>query len=699
MRKLLAIPALLLSQSVLAGPFAECPAQAFLTQGTAAQTYAINLVTGDYRVQAETMGTSRPVNGMGFNPLDNYLYGWSYEHHSPARIHSDSTIEPLRVANLTDQDFYVGDVHPNNNHYYVYRSGESYGLYSIQLDESAADYLQMKQIIDGETLSMRIADMAINPADEMAYGVAHDGELYRFDLTTGDHSALGNVGQNGPFGAAYFDPDGNLYVGRNRDGAIYKIDIGNANHVAQLFASGPASNINDGSRCALAPISNQATTLLDFGDAPDSYGTYLASNGARHGLGNDAKLHLGEGVDAEADSSAFPLSDDDNDRKDDEDGIQFATDIVGGEKAVAIVRSSGEGYLSGWIDLQGDGTFDAGDQLLADVKVSEGKQAIYIEVPGGVQAGKTWARFRLSSRAGLEATGGVADGEVEDYQVELREQELTVNHYPSATGWTTVAFEDNWPMEGDYDMNDLVVYMRTATARNRSGIKQVNITGEVAAVGAAYHNGFAVRLPGVKYSQVDIDNVRYSINGQPVDFEPIEGGREEAILMVTYNLWDYVGTGDLCLFYRTEPGCGSSIHMSFEAEIPMLEPVNAKLRGVLDPFVFATPGAWHGGHFMTAPGRSYEIHLKNQQPTEAFDYALLDQQGDDASNAARQRFFQTTNGLPWALEVGTRWQYPSEYNDVSHAYKLFSRYARSGGLQNTFWYDPQFTNQDLIFSE
>ena len=697
MRKLLAVSTLFVAQSVMSAPFDACSPQAYLTQGKVPQTFGVNLVTGEYRLEATSMGTRKAVNATGYNPVDNYLYGWSYEAAAPVRIHSDMQVEKLDVDNIAGHQFYIGDVHPTNNKYYVYRRGAKYGLYAIQLDPDAADYLQMTKIVDGKTLSVNMADMAINPADGFAYAVSNSGELARIDLQSGTHSQLGNVGQRGTFGAAYFDPNGNLYIGRNHDGSIFKVAVGAGNYTAELFASGPASNTNDGARCALAPVEDVSIAKMDFGDAPDSYGSYLESNGARHGLG-DGSLYLGTLVDGESDGSVYPLSDDANSDTDDEDGIQFATDIIGGQKAVAIVSASASGYLSAWIDLSGDGAFDVEDQILTDLQVASGKQAVYIDIPPGLTEGKTWARFRLSSELGLQPTGGVPDGEVEDYQVKLHAEEVTVNHYPSATDWTTLAFEDNWPLEGDYDMNDLVVYMRTAIASTDSGVKKVSISGEVAAVGAAYHNGFAVRLPGVKASQVDLENVKYTINGEPVSYPAIEGGREEAILMVTYNMWDFVGTGEHCLFYRTESGCGSAIQMKFEAEIPMLEPVQAELRGVLDPFLFATPGAWHGGHFASAPGRSYEIHLKNQAPTEAFDTALYDQEGEDASDPSRDTYFQTGNGLPWALEIGTRWEYPIEYHDIGHAYRLFSKYASSGGLKNSYWYDPDQTTPELIFS-
>lgn len=694
MKKLLIVPALLFAQSLWAQPFDSCPSDAYLIQGKLPQVYNVNLFSGDYKVAADNMNVAERVNAIGFNPVDQYIYGWSYEHGTVARIHADFGVEPLNVDNITDKDFYVGDVHPANNEYYVYRRGQKYGLYRIDLDPQSANYLTMQKIIDGKSLSMKSADMAISPTDGYAYSLSRDGDLYQVDLNSGADTLLGNAGITGTFGAAYFDPHGNFYAARNNDGSIFRIAVGDGDYTAVFQSAGPASNINDGARCATAPANGVVAMNMDFGDAPDSYGTYLDNDGARHSIGDN---YLGSGIDAESDSFAFPLSDDDNENSDDEDGVQFATALVEGKNAVVMVKSTGSGYLNGWIDIDADGTFNSSDQLITDVEITSERQAVYVDIPYGISPGKSWARFRLSNQPGLQATGEAPDGEVEDYAVELREQEVTVNHYPSATGWTTLAFEDNWPLAGDFDMNDLVVYLRTGVEQKDDGISKVIITGEVAAVGAAYHNGFAIRLPGVLRSQVDIDNVSYTINGQPVKWQPIEGGREETILMVTYNLWDYIGAGEHCLFYRTEDGCGSSIQMNFEAEIPMLEPVDVALRGVLDPFIFATPGAWHGGHFVTAPGRGYEIHLKNQAPTEAFDITLFDQPGDDASNAEDGLYFQTQNGLPWALEIGTRWDYPIEYHDISHAYPLFAKYASSGGENDSYWYNLQQTNSSYIF--
>ncbi len=557
----------------------------------------------------------------------------------------------------------------------------------------------MIRIVDGDTMRLHVADISIDPQSGKAYTADSNANLYEIDLENGtaQHLSQSNVGGGG-YGAGYFDPNGNLYLGRNHDGRIFRVAVGAGDYQLKEFAVGPASGVNDGWRCATAPVEMIAETKVDFGDAPNSYGTALDDNGARHGLDADPGLFLGAAVDGESDAFAHPLSDDAADKLDDDDGVQFATNVVEGQNTVVIVEASKPGFLNAWIDLDRNGQFDDDEQVSYNYYLNQGKQSLHMFIPGGVVEGDSWSRFRVSSIPNVGPTGGVPDGEVEDHPVKLVEQAATVTYYPGADGWTTLAFEDNWPIEGDYDMNDLVVYMRTAQHRKDAGLTRVDIKAEIAAVGAAYHNGFAIRLPGVKRSQVNLDKMELQINGKPVTaFQPLEEGRDEAIVIVSYNMWDYVGAGELCMFYRTEPECGSDIQMNFKASIPFNEPVQAEVGSLLDPFLFATPGAWHGGHFFTAPGRSYEIHLKNQEPTEAFDTALFEMEGDDASMPEEGHYFQTAKGMPWALEIGTRWDYPIEYHDINHAYSLFQGFAQSNGQQNSFWYDRNQSNPELIF--
>lgn len=169
-------------------------------------------------------------------------------------------------------------------------------------------------------------------------------------------------------------------------------------------------------------------TAADFGDAPDTYGTALAGDGARHALGSG--LYLGATVDAELDRP-YDLGAlaDDSEGFDDEDGIAFEQTngygFLGIGDAVAVdVTSSGAGTLDAWVDFNRDGDFgDAGEKVTfaGGGSVSTGLNAMTFTVPATASAGVSYARFRLSSAGVAEPTGAAPDGEVEDHYVTLGE--------------------------------------------------------------------------------------------------------------------------------------------------------------------------------------------------------------------------------------------------------------------------------------
>jgi len=160
-----------------------------------------------------------------------------------------------------------------------------------------------------------------------------------------------------------------------------------------------------------------------------------------------------------------------------------------------------------------------------------------------------------------------------------------------------------------------------------------------------------------------------------------------------------VAAGPDCLYYRTEPGCGAAIDFNFKLSVPFLEPQDVVLTGVFDPFLFATPGEFHGAHFVSPPGRSYEVHLKNQAPTEAFDKTLFAGVGQDRSSADENRYFLTATGMPWAMEVGDEWLYPREKVEITKAYPGFTKFALSNGATNRDWYLKENAVLELVFTE
>ena len=83
---------------------------------------------------------------------------------------------------------------------------------------------------------------------------------------------------------------------------------------------------------------------LDFGDAPDTYQTLLANDGARHTV--VPGVCLGRTVDAETDGQPGPAANGDDL---DEDGVVFTSSLSPGEPVTVEVTASVQGYLSAWV--------------------------------------------------------------------------------------------------------------------------------------------------------------------------------------------------------------------------------------------------------------------------------------------------------------------------------------------------------------
>lgn len=712
---------LLVANGVHADPFSECPSQAFLAQGKPAVLYGIDLSTGEFNPLGD-LNTRDKLNGMGFNYADGFLYAWYYEGQTLARIHSDYRIEPLELGKTLKTNYYIGDVAVNENAYYAYRkNGTSSGLWRISLDPQDATYLDPIKVESEKPLYLSIFDFAFHPENGSLYSVDHAGRLYRVDPSTATYQLLGNVGVAGTFGAVYFDVNGTLYISRNQDGKIYAVDIEAVS--AEFFSYGPSSSNNDGARCALAPVEPPALPTLDFGDAPMSYGTRASEDGARHVV--DSSLRLGKLVDAE--NRAFPgpdESDDSKDGSDDEDGVQFLTDVKVGEKAIVSVDMQGSGYLNLWIDYNRNGTFEPNEQAITDA--SSGSSSFFsIDIPASAETGTSWLRARFSSETGLSATGVARDGEVEDHPITIKRAQTRTEHYPSANGYVTLAFEDLWPSVGDYDLNDFVVYYRTSITSDitsdESEVRQITISGEIAAVGASFHSGFAVSIPGVKTQDIDADNIVLTINGErPTSadgdeqgfFQPLRGQvsrlDETALIEVTRDVWNTVQRGEGCSFHRTENNCGAASNAVFTLTIPIsgYVPGSNVTRGVFNPFVFATNGYLRSSIFKDgqgrpiAPGDGLEVHLKNQAPSWRADTTILGRATDVSEvstlDSEQPISYQTAQGLPWAIEIGGRWCYPGEYQDVTKAYPDFADFVASEGKEASDWF---YTNNAATHPE
>src|SRR5262249_44086015 len=150
---------------------------------------------------------------------------------------------------------------------------------------------------------------------------------------------------------------------------------------------------------------------VDFGDAPDTYGTTLAANGPFHRV--TAGFSLGATEDSEPDGPPSVGA-----RGDGADG-DGVTPPAGGFVAcgtanvtVSLTNTAGIATpkLDAWIDFDGDGAFnDPRDRIAAGLALVSGANTVTVNVPCDAKTALSYGRFRLSS-AGVSGPRGLSPG-------------------------------------------------------------------------------------------------------------------------------------------------------------------------------------------------------------------------------------------------------------------------------------------------
>lgn len=158
-----------------------------------------------------------------------------------------------------------------------------------------------------------------------------------------------------------------------------------------------------------------AIGATDFGDAPDSYGTLLASSGPHHIV--VPGFSLGATVDTEPNGQ--PSANATGDGADEDGFVLPAAFVACSNTNVTISLTNTAGIntprLDAWIDFDANGVFDATDRIATSLALVAGANNLPVNVPCSARTSNSYARFRLSSNGASTPFGPASNGEVEDY--------------------------------------------------------------------------------------------------------------------------------------------------------------------------------------------------------------------------------------------------------------------------------------------
>ncbi len=263
-----------------------------------------------------------------------------------------------------------------------------------------------------------------------------------------------------------------------------------------------------------------------------------------------------------------------------------------------------------------------------------------------------------------------------------------------------LAYEDLWPGKGDYDFNDLIIDYDFAVTKDDDDYIQ-NITGvfTVYAYGASFHNGFGFTLPNVDPDQL-ISVSGYEIQSGSI-FTLASNGLEDNQSAATVIVYDDSYN------ILTHPGVGIGVNTEESAPYVAIDSVVLQMV-FFDNGSFASGGPVSYddldiGNFnpfiIVRQDRDVEVHLLDFTPSDLADQTIYGTFDDD-SDASQQRYYTTSNNLPWAINLPVLFEYPQEKKEITTAYLKFADWAESGGTLFTDWYEDLsgYRNDSKIYS-
>lgn len=225
-----------------------------------------------------------------------------------------------------------------------------------------------------------------------------------------------------------------------------------------------------------------------------------------------------------------------------------------------------------------------------------------------------------------------------------------------------LAFEDNWPYKGDYDLNDVVVkYASELHISFDFDYNSIEETYTFLNNGGKYTNGFGIEY-GFDLAALDLSKSSVKAvlpGGGTLDVPGFDEQLTKATLMLFTDAKNVpVGTEFRVTLVFQEP----QLTWGF-----LLPPYN--------PFVTVNDMG----------GDRKEVHLTDHKPTPKADQLLFHTGHDLSGNG---RYYISDSYYPFALDLSKAENYrmPTEKQRISEVYPRYDSWATSNGTKDKDWY-------------
>lgn len=264
----------------------------------------------------------------------------------------------------------------------------------------------------------------------------------------------------------------------------------------------------------------------------------------------------------------------------------------------------------------------------------------------------------------------------------------------------TINFEDQWPSFGDYDLNDVVLRVKSieTTLNNQNNVHSATFTFELLAVGATHTLGIGLQFDKILDS--NIHGITHSLEGEPGlrstdpgaihihasgDLREYGEGNVVGIIPLAYDAHKlFLGTDNLASHSQLNSGSSRTsgreftLKLEFQSQHVQQEHFNISN---LNFFIYRVNDALAG------QDERIEIHMKGYAPTRHASEYYFDT-GDDASTSGD--YYSSVDNFPWAVVVNdipegdeyTPWTWPNEMTLITKVYPTFADWVNGNGAED-----------------
>lgn len=261
----------------------------------------------------------------------------------------------------------------------------------------------------------------------------------------------------------------------------------------------------------------------------------------------------------------------------------------------------------------------------------------------------------------------------------------STSYTPAESQVGTMAFEDEWPLLGDYDFNDAVFNYNIEEKKQDGLVKHIKFELLPVARGAIYENSMRLLI---NTPVTNIVAATIKSKGVTTTLQAFADGNQ-TLFVIIEKIKDALPPPPGSQMSNTLSGGKKVTGTLFTIFIEFNSPVSPSILGAPPYNSFISRELDNGERL--------EVHFPGYFPSKQASKRKFGQFKDN-SDSSQDRYYQTDNNLPWAMLIPTKWHHTKERVDLSNGYPDILNWASSKGKKNKGWYKSK-RNSTFVFDD